>query len=209
MTTFTRFSLLLPLCTLIAGLLLPTETAQATPERVSLLYGEWKPQELISVSDSQVVLFGQIWRGTIDTLLVDNTPAPTPIAALLQADSRLTVTCTRPASTVGIQFLGDSNDGWAKIQIDGLTESWHVKTRGGNLVNDSYFEITNLPYRPHVIHVETGAAPDSNEIGHVTIVAFGCGTLISTSAPNFAAGPATTGTLNQPQQTIFLPLVMS
>lgn len=209
MNTHTHTQIFLVVLAMLCSTFLPTGTAHATPDHISLLYGQWKPQELIGVADARVTAVGTVWRGAVDTTLFTVTPTPTPVAALVDTDSRFTVTCTEPSTTIGVQFLGDSNDGWARIRVEAEDEVWDVSTQGGALVNDAYIEISNLPLRQHVIHVETALGAALATFGHVTVVAFGCGTLS-------AAGDANAGTRlfsadgqNAPAQTIYLPTIMS
>ncbi|MCB0182861.1 MAG: hypothetical protein KDE31_01270 [Caldilineaceae bacterium] len=194
---------------MLCGALLPTGTVHATPERISLLYGEWQPQELIGVGDARVTAVGQVWRGTVDTTLFSATSAPTPIAALIEPGSRFTVTCSEPTTVVGVQFLGDSNDGWASIRVEAADESRDVSTRGDALVNDAYVEISNLPLRQHVIHVETLLAPSIAAFGHVTVVAFGCGAVAATGDASAGTRLFSADDQSAPAQTIYLPTIMS
>ncbi len=209
MTAHPYIQRFLVILALLCGTILPTGTAQATPDRISLLYGEWQPQELIGVGDARVTAVGQVWRGTVDTALFSATSTATPIAALVELGSRFTVTCSEPTTTIGVQFLGDSNDGWARIRVETADESWDVPTQGDALVNDAYVEIPNLPLRQHVIHVETLLAPGTVAFGHVTVVAFGCGTVAATGEARAGTGLFSADSQSAPAQTIYLPTIMS
>jgi hypothetical protein len=189
--------------------LLPSATVHATGPSPSLLYGEYKPAQLIGVVDPTVNVVGAAWWGAVETALFTAIPAATPVVALTAANSWIEATCATTASTVGVQFLGDQNDGWAKIFVDG--EPWWQGTIQGNtMVNDDYIEIPDLPLESHVIRVETMVTPGTAQFGHVTVVAFGCGSLATAGATDASATPRRLSADEQsiPGQTIYLPTIM-
>lgn len=183
-----------------------TQASDATP---TLIYGGQKPTQLIGVTGATVTIVGAAWWGSVDTALFSANPTATAMVALTALDSHIEATCAEPTSTVGVQFLGDQNDGWARIVIDGEPR-WQGNTQGGTLVNDDYIEISGLPVGNHQIQVETMGTPDSNQIGHVTVVAFGCGPLMTTDGSGTPAdqGGATDGASSL-QRIIYLPTIMS
>lgn len=209
MNTRNGFYHLLIILLVVVGAVLPADIAGAAPEHRSLIYGEWYPQELIGVDDARVTVVGNVWRGTVETALFTATPTATPVAALVAAGSRFTATCREPSTTIGVQFLGDHNDGWARIYVDARDAYWDIATQGEAMVNDAYVEIDNLPLGRHVIQVETTAAPDTVAVGHVTVVAFGCGPLTRADARNVAVHSLSPEGATTPVQTIFFPTIMS
>ena len=95
------------------------------------------------------------------------------ILALLQPGQSLESTNSAPSTVVGLQFWGDTNDGWARVLVDG-EEVWTGNTHGsddnypgGAFVN--YLQISGLPNEPHTIRVEHMGQND------VTILLFGFG----------------------------------
>ncbi|MDD5095009.1 MAG: cohesin domain-containing protein [Dehalococcoidia bacterium] len=91
--------------------------------------------------------------------------------SLMGTGSWVEADTTISTATVGIQFWGDSNDGWATVYIDG-SEAWKGNTHGtdgywpgGAFVN--YLEISGIPSTSHTIRVESTHGED------VTIYFFG------------------------------------
>ena len=80
-------------------------------------------------------------------------------------------------TTVGVQFWGDTNDGWARVLVDDV-EVWTGNTHGsdnnypgGAFVK--YLEISNLPLDIHTIRVENMGIPGASAGDDVTILFFG------------------------------------
>lgn len=189
--------------------LLPYATVHATGTPPSLLYGQYKPAQLIGVRDPAVNVVGAAWWGTVNTSLFSATPAVTPMVALTAATSWIEATCATATSAVGVQFLGDDNDGWAKIFVDGAPW-WQGTIQGDTLVNDDYIEIPDLRLKSHVIRVEMMVTPGTAQLGHVTVVAFGCGSLAIAGATDASATTRSLPVEEQsaPGQTIYLPTIM-
>lgn len=197
--------------------MVPYNVLHAATERPSLLYGEIRPQQLISVAAPMVNVAGTTWWGTVDAALFTATLTPTPMVALTTVGSQLKATCPKPTTTVGVQFLGDGNDGWARVRVDGETH-WQGNIQGSTLVYDTYVEVADLPLAIHTIQVETMPTPGTNALRHVTVVAFGCGTLTAVTPANRAvesnilvAEEQSASREEQPQSAhqLFLPAVRS
>lgn len=194
----------------------PIQAADPAPTLISptlisptLIYGGQKPVQVIGVTDATVNIVGAAWWGTVDTAIFDTTPTATAMVALTTLGSYIEATCAQPTSTVGVQFLGDQNDGWAKIIVDG-EPWWQGNTQGATLVNDDYIEISGLPAKTHRIQVETMVTPESDQVGHITVVALGCGPLTTTGGASPAADRAGTADgANSLPSIIYLPTIMS
>jgi hypothetical protein len=83
---------------------------------------------------------------------------------------------TVPTSSVGVQFWGDTDDGWAKIFVDGEAV-WHGNTKGmdekypgGAYVY--YINISSLENKPHTVRVVNDGE------GPTTIYFFGAGKVV-------------------------------
>jgi hypothetical protein len=96
-------------------------------------------------------------------------------------------------TTVGVQFWGDTNDGWACVLVDGV-EVWTGNTHGsdnnypgGAFVK--YLEISGLPLDIHTITVENMGIPGAGAGDDVTIYFFGLEEPSgSSSTPDFDPG---------------------
>ena len=113
------------------------------------------------------------------------TTSPEPIwryeawIALAQPGSWVEAVTTSPTDTVGVQFWGDQNDGWARVLVDGK-EVWTGDTYGsdgmwpGNaFVN--YLEITGLSFTNHTVRVEHMGKDGGGGGNHVSVFFFGWG----------------------------------
>jgi hypothetical protein len=114
----------------------------------------------IAIRDS-----GNLWRGGF-------------LVALISPGQWIEAQCLDPAYTVGVQFWGDENDGWARVLVDGQ-EQWVGNTHGasGNLFV-RYLEISGFPAAPHVVRVEATGRRGIDLPGgddDVAIYAFVCG----------------------------------
>ncbi|MEZ4866948.1 MAG: hypothetical protein R3C14_36840 [Caldilineaceae bacterium] len=198
----------LPLILLATIMAILPCTAQATDLAPTLIYGEQKPAQLIGVTDATVNVVGAAWWGAVDTAIFNATPTPTAMVALTALGSHIEAACVTPTSTIGVQFLGDQNDGWARIVVDGEPR-WQGNTQGTMLVNDDYIEISDLSVGNHLIQVETMVTPTSQQVGHVTVVAFGCGARTVAGERGAASGSPATDSPSPLLQTIYLPAVRS
>lgn len=191
--------------------LLPITLVHAAPASESMLYGKHKPVEIIGVAEPTVNLVGASWWGAVDVALFTSAPTRIPVVALTAAGSQLATTCLEPTTTVGVQFLGDDNDGWVRITVDNLPPL-EMNTWGDMLNYAEYIEITDLPLTSHTIQVE--AMGESGKEGgdiHVTVVAFGCGALSVIAEPTPPADepePAVNEPILQ-SHTIYLPTIVS
>ncbi len=184
-------------------LLLPGGVARAASASVSLLYGEYQLPQLILMDDPAVQIDGERWRGTLT--LPTLADGPVPLVALTARESRLEATCATATTTVGVQFLGDGNDGHAKITVG--ERELVVETRGGAVVYDRYVEFTNLPLAQHTIQVEPTVVA-GEQSAHVTVVALGCGPITSVAPQTFAERSVTVGGEGldgNPAQRLYLP----
>ncbi len=188
----------------------PHAVVCATATTPSLLYGKYKPAQLLGVTDTTVSVVGAAWWGAVGTWLFTATPASMPMVALTSPGSKLEATCAIAASTVGVQFLGDLNDGWAKILVDGEPH-WQGNIQGNTLVYDDYSEIAGLPLGTHLIQVETMMTPGTVQVGHVTVVTFGCGARSTASdlERNIEHSRIAADEQNAPAQKLYLPAILS
>jgi hypothetical protein len=113
-------------------------TTSSTP------FTEWWPFYLARPRSSSSIVIrdsGNLWRGGF-------------LVALMSPDQWIEAQCLDPAHTVGVQFWGDENDGWARIRVNGQ-EQWVGNTHGvaGNLFV-RYVEISGFPADLHVVRVE-------------------------------------------------------
>lgn len=74
--------------------------------------------------------------------------------ALIGAGQWIELSCVEPSFLIGVHFLGDENDGYARVFVDGA-EVWHGDTYGpvGNQF-DRHLEVTNLPMERHLLRIE-------------------------------------------------------
>lgn len=91
---------------------------------------------------------------------------------MLETGQTLTVTNSNPTTAVGVQWWGSTNDGIARVSIDGR-EVWQGSTRGLGPEYDKayivYLQIAGLPESAHTILVENiGQGPVA-----IALVGFG------------------------------------
>ena len=93
----------------------------------------------------------------------------------LRTDDWIEATCTIAGTTaVGVQFYGDSNDGWARVLVDG-TEVWTGDTYGPGVGPNSfikYLEISGLTPGSHTVRVENMGTNGAGGGDDVTIYFF-------------------------------------
>ncbi|MBN2335678.1 hypothetical protein JXL21_08965 [Candidatus Bathyarchaeota archaeon] len=74
-------------------------------------------------------------------------------------------------SNFGVQFFGDSNDGWARVLLDG-DEVWRGDTYGDpDFIK--YLEISGVPAGQHVVRVECLGEAGGGGSTHVCVYFFG------------------------------------
>jgi hypothetical protein len=97
--------------------------------------------------------------------------------ALVEKGNFIRATTTIDTTSIGVQFWGDTNDGWARVLVDG-SEVW----RGSIYGTDSnypggafvkYLEISSLAPRKHTISVENMGINGGGGGDDVTIFFFG------------------------------------
>jgi hypothetical protein len=89
--------------------------------------------------------------------------------ALLRPGHSLEAAGGHPTTAVGVQLWGDSNDGWARVLVDGM-EVWSGNTYGPDADPFvRYLQVSGLPQGPHTIRVEHMGQKD------VTVFFFGFG----------------------------------
>ncbi|MEM7128214.1 MAG: hypothetical protein AAF702_17915 [Chloroflexota bacterium] len=147
-----------------------------------------QPPEFVTIDEPTVQSGGSIWRGSFepsDNLTIE-------LLALTASDGWVEVKWSKPTTTIGVQFNGDSNDGWARILVDGK-ELWTENTYGSRGNFRKYVELSGLPQAPHTVRVEaTGEAGTQGGGAHVTVSAFGWGAVSSAGQDS----------------TIFMPVIM-
>lgn len=149
-----------------------------------------KPPVVVQAGDPQVQSSGSAGRHTLD--LPDMAESPMQLLILSSAGSWAEITWMEPTTVVGVQFWGDSNDGFARIWVNG-EEKWHGNTRGGSITFEQYIEIDDLPNTSHTIRVEATGQPGQDGGGiDVTIASFGWGSI---------GGSAT--------HTVYIPIVQN
>ncbi|MEA1984580.1 MAG: PEF-CTERM sorting domain-containing protein [Euryarchaeota archaeon] len=88
--------------------------------------------------------------------------------ALLDGGDNMVIASTVPTTCMYVQFVGDGNDGWATVYVDGV-EVWSGNTYN---VGHKYLKITDMAPTTHTVTVEcmgiTGAYDD-----HVCMLHFG------------------------------------
>ncbi|WP_406661451.1 LamG-like jellyroll fold domain-containing protein [Methanolobus sp. ZRKC3] len=125
-------------------------------------------------SEFQITASGSIWRYN-------------QWIALMSQGNWVEAKTTVETTTVGVQFWGDTNDGWARVLVDG-SEVWTGNTYGSS--EDpyiKYLEISGLDKGTHTIRVENMGISGPGGGNHVTIFFFGL------MAPS-AVGPTPTPT---------------
>jgi serine/threonine-protein kinase len=120
---------------------------------------EYDPPEGIVITDS-----GGLWRYKA-------------WAALMEANDWIEVeNVGLDVNAIGVQFHGDTNDGWAHVFLDG-EEVWQGSVYGPGVSAEEafikYLEITNLAPGPHVLRVTTYGVPGLGGGDDVSIYFFG------------------------------------
>lgn len=97
--------------------------------------------------------------------------------ALTGSGSWVEATTTSPTTCVGVQFWGDTNDGWARVLVDGA-EVWTGDTYGpsGYWPGDAfvrYLQISGLSQGNHTIRVERMGLPGGGGGTDVCMYFFG------------------------------------
>ena len=130
-----------------------------------------RPAKIAMIDDPLVQAGGDLWRGDFapsDSLTIQ-------LLALTSPAGWLEVTWSDPTDTVGVQFCGDSNDGWARILVDGEV-LWTGNTYHAEGKFRQYVALGGLPLQPHHVRVEaTGQAGAEGGGAHVTVTALGWG----------------------------------
>lgn len=130
-----------------------------------------RPSQVIVISDERVKNGGPIWRGSYAP---SNTES-FELLALTSPDSWAEVAWVQPTTTLGVQFAGNQDDGWAKILVDGETV-WEGNTFGERGKFNRYVEIDGLADSSHAVRVEVmGRAGTEGGGIDVTLTAFGWG----------------------------------
>jgi hypothetical protein len=99
--------------------------------------------------------------------------------SLMSGGSWIEMHSKNESDTLGIQFWGDDNDGWARVTVDG-EEVWTGDTYGATATDPAgafinYLEISNLPLAEHVVRVESTGDMGGGGSDHVTVYYFGIG----------------------------------
>jgi len=133
-----------------------------------------RPPAVVHAQDPRVQTSGTVTRLTLD--LLDLADPPMRLVVLNAIGSWAEISWTEPTTTVGVQFWGDSNDGIARVLVNGK-EEWRGSTQGANVTFEQYIAISGLPNRAHTVRVEaiTDAAFPSGG-NDVAVAAFGWGT---------------------------------
>jgi hypothetical protein len=102
------------------------------------------------------------------------------VIALMNEGDWISATCTNPdITTVGLHLLGDTNDGWGRVLVDGQ-EVWR-----GNVYGDPdsekgtfsyYLEVSGLDPGVHTIQLECLGIPGDGGGIHVAMYYFGFST---------------------------------
>ncbi|WP_167879431.1 LamG-like jellyroll fold domain-containing protein [Methanococcoides sp. NM1] len=129
-------------------------------------------------SEFQIATSGSIWRYH-------------QWIALMNQGNWVEAETTVETTTVSVQFWGDTNDGWARVLVDG-SEVWTGNTYGSDPAYPGgafvkYLEISGLDKGTHTIRVENMGISGPGGGNHVTIYFFGL------MAP-LAVGPTPTPT---------------
>ncbi|MEZ4869869.1 MAG: hypothetical protein R3C14_51560 [Caldilineaceae bacterium] len=159
-----------------APLLTLTPVALPGTPRDPIFLGRARPALFLATNASAVQAGGAIWRG--DILLNNGSDVSTALLSLTNATGWLEASCPFPTRSLGVQFLGDGNDGWAKVVID-QQYTWSGNTWGGSSTFDRYVEFNGLSDMVHTIRVEALGQSGGGTDTHVTIVAIGCGPVAS------------------------------
>ena len=115
-------------------------------------------------SDFQITTAGSIWRYH-------------QWIALMEVGNHVEAKTTVETTSVGVQLWGDTNDGWARVLVDG-SEVWtgsvygsDINYPGGAFVK--YLEISGLDKSTHTIRVENMGTSGAHGGNDVTIMFFG------------------------------------
>lgn len=113
-------------------------------------------------------IVGESWRGV--TEIHQRADPYVHLLALTTSGSWLEANCVQPTHSVGVQFWGDGNDGWATLVVDGEYE-W----RGNVHEYKEYVEMTDLPLTSHTIRIEAVGEPGTpgGDV-HVTLAGISC-----------------------------------
>ena len=125
-------------------------------------------------SEFQITTTGSIWRYH-------------QWIALMEVGNHVEAKTTVETTSVGVQLWGDTNDGWARVLVDG-SEVWtgsvygsDVNYPGGAFVK--YLEISGLDKSTHTIRVENMGTSGAGGGDDVTIMFFGLEETSPTSIP--------------------------
>ncbi|WP_445475414.1 LamG-like jellyroll fold domain-containing protein [Methanococcoides methylutens] len=115
-------------------------------------------------SEFQITTSGTIWRYN-------------QWIALMNQGNWVEAKTTVATTTVGVQFWGDTNDGWARVLVDG-SEVWTGNTYGSDVYYPGgayikYLEISGLDRTTHTIRVENMGTNGAGGGDDVTIFFFG------------------------------------
>ncbi|WP_340818998.1 LamG-like jellyroll fold domain-containing protein [Methanolobus sp. WCC4] len=118
---------------------------------------------VIPPSEFQITTDGTIWRYN-------------QWIALMSEGNWVEAETTVATTTVGIQFWGDTNDGWARVLVDGV-EVWSGDTYGSDATYPGgafvkYLEVSGLDKETHTIRVESMGIDGPGGSDHVTIFFF-------------------------------------
>jgi hypothetical protein len=99
--------------------------------------------------------------------------------SLMTGGSWIEMQSENESDTVGVQFWGDDNDGWARVLVD-EHEVWTGDTYGATAADPAgafinYLEISSLPSAKHVVRVESMGNTGEGGGAHVTVYFFGIG----------------------------------
>ncbi len=119
-----------------------------------------------SPSELSIITGGSIWRYH-------------QWIALMEQGSYVEGRTSVPTDTVGVQFWGDTSDGWARVLVDGA-EVWSGNTYGrdANYPGNAfvkYLEISGLERERHTVRVENTGVAGAGGGDDVTIFFFGLG----------------------------------
>lgn len=157
------------------------------------------PQKMVDIlnrhssSNGKVRDSGGLWQGS-------------NLLALVDTNQWLEIACLEPTTAVAVRFLGDDNDGWARVLVDGR-EVWRDNTYGPvGIGYDKFVEIHNLSYAPHTLRIEAiGQVGREGGDMHVTMAAVSCQTVVDAQP---IVSVLNSPTLSPPHTgVLYLPLV--
>ena len=131
------------------------------------------------INDHEAVYVG-VGLPTVAALLAKNTHAPNCTIVVENGILRTGVySLPGGTDTVGVQFWGDTSDGWARVIVDGA-EVWSGSTYGSdaNYPGNAfvkYLEISGLEQEIHTVRVENTGVAGAGGGDDVTIFFFGLG----------------------------------